>query len=365
MRSVIRNYKMFCVLLLLLACAVFCLLAFNYKIHSPAEAVHSYIIWFRLRFGELLHTGIALRKDELISQVDDYGQLIKQVRVAALIFLCGVMMALSGTIFQSVFRNPMAAPTMLGVNTGVQAGIMLLVVQYGAAAEYMMGLKYVYCYIGAGLMLGAVLIVGKISSGRKRMSVFDLILVASILSGMVSAVISNKQLTMDNDEALLIQQISSVLDPDVSARAFAFLGIAAAISIIPMILLRFSFNAVSFENDDSRSMGINVYIMKFLTLIFGTIMITAAMIHCGTAGMISLIAPFAGRKLFGANFKKNFFPTMMIGGAVLLACKGAVGLIPYGDQGMPLGTMVNFVMLPFFVLIMANMKGVKQAWLDE
>ena len=364
--TVFKNHKMLWVIVLLAGIAFFsfCVQAFQFGWQSPVEVIKSIVLWFRLHLSHLFGTSAWLHYQELTDAVPLYGSVITRIRITAMTFLCGMIMALSGSVFQTVFRNPMAAPTMLGVNTGVSTGVLILVLQYGYSAANMMGRKYIYCYIGAGVMLGIVLLVGKLSSGRKRMSVFDLLIVASIISSMVSAFTSYYTLTMENDLMLIYQQILGAMDMDVSGRAFAWLGIFACIGIVPMVLMRFSFNAVSFETDDSRSLGINVYMMKILTMIFGTILIAAAMVHCGTSGMISLIAPFIGRKLCGANFKQNFLVTMLMGGSVLMLCKALVGLIPFADMGVPLGTMVNFVMLPFFVLIMAGFQGAKQAWVE-
>ena len=87
-------------------------------------------------------------------------------------------------------------------------------------------------------------------------------------------------------------------------------------------------------------------------------MIAAAMIHCGAAGMISLIAPFISRGLFGAEYRGQFWGNLLIGGGVLVICKDIVGLIPFSSSALPLGTIVDFVMLPIFVMIIVSKRRV-------
>ncbi len=318
-------------------------------LYSPVKVIRAVGLWFRLTFAKVFHTSDMLNYYDLTAAVPWYGGVMQRVRLTLITFLCGALMALSGSIFQTVFRNPMAAPTMLGVSAGVNIGVVILVVQFEFAAATMMLYKYIYCYIGAVAMLLLVLGVGKLSSGHGKLDIFSMLIVGTILSQIAGAVMTYFTFSMDNDLALVYQQVASAIEMDTSREAFMFLGAVALISIVPMILLRFSFNAVGFETDDTRSMGINAYGMKIITLILGTLMIAAAMIHCGSAGMISLAAPFIARGLFGAEYRGQFWGNLLIGGAILVVCKDIVGLIPFYGSHIPLGTIVDFIVLPIFV----------------
>lgn len=335
-----------------------CVDGYYTMVNAPAAVIKSLITWFRLTFAQLFATSDYLDYYDIVEDMPYYGGVIERVRLTAMTFICGALMALSGSIFQTVFRNPMAAPTMLGVSSGVSFGVMVLVLQFEFAAVDMLFYKYVYCYIGAAVMLGLVLFMGKISSGRGRMNIFDLLIVGAILSQITGAVMTYFTYGMENDLALVYQQVSAAIEMDTSREAFLFLGAVTVISLIPMLLLRFSFNAVGFENDDSRSLGIHTYGMKITTMVLGTFMIAAAMIHCGSAGMISLIAPFIARGLFGAEFRRQFWGNLIIGGGILVICKDIVGLIPFYGSSVPLGTIVDFVVLPIFVVIIATQRRV-------
>ena len=164
--------------ILLLIAALCLMLSLNVDgyypiLHTPAEVVKSIVTWFQLTFAEVFHTPMALRYYEITGEMPYYGGVIERIRLMAMTFLCGALMALSGSIFQTVFRNPMAAPTMLGVSAGVNAGVLVLVLQYEFAATTMLFYKYVYCYIGAVIMLTLVLVMRKISSGKGRRSGTD------------------------------------------------------------------------------------------------------------------------------------------------------------------------------------------------
>lgn len=347
-------------ILIMAACLILSLNIDGYTavLHTPGEVIRSLLTWVQMTWVQLFHTSGVLDYYDVVEDMPYYGGVLQRIRVMAVTFMCGALMALSGSIFQTVFRNPMAAPTMLGVSAGVNLGVMVLVLQFEFAAIHMMLYKYIYCYTGAVCMLALVLVMGKISSGRGRMNIFDLLIVGAILSQIIGAVMTFFTYGMDNDLALVYQQVSAVIEMDTSRNAFLFLGSVTAISLIPMLLLRFSFNAVAFETDDSRSLGVNPYGMKIATMILGTFMIAAAMIHCGSSGMISLIAPFIARGVFGAEFRKQFWGNLAIGGTILVVCKDIVGMIPFYGSHVPLGTIVDFVVLPIFVVIVVSQRRI-------
>lgn len=350
-----RNNMKYLVFAVLLVLAVsLCEDGLRNTFNSPPEVIRSILTWIRMTYAEHFHTSDWLNYYDIVGDMPYYGGVIIRIKYTAITFMGGMLLALSGAVFQTVFRNPMAAPTMLGVSTGINIGVLALVVQFGTAAAGMMGFKYLYCYTFAILVLALVLGLGKISSGRGRMSVFDLILVGAVISQIFGGIMTYFSYALENDVILIYQEIMGALNMDISSRAFAVMGAGFVVSVIPMMMIRFSFNAVAFENDDTRSLGVNAYAMKIITLVLGTLMITVAMIHCGTIGMISLIAPFISRALLGADFRKLFWGNMLIGGATLVICKDVVGLIPFGTSGLPLGTVVDFVMLPLFVVALVS-----------
>lgn len=357
-----KSYQKKMRLLILAAVVIFlfslCLQTIQHGIVPPGQVLINYKTWIHLNLGKWFDWPVYLHRGEIIAGLPSYYDSISRLKITVITFICGMMLAMSGSLFQSVFRNPIAAPTMLGVNTGVSLGILLLVLQYEGLALSMPFEKYVYCYSGAIIMLILVLGAGKLSSGKRKFSVFDLLIVGSILSQAVGAIQTYYTFSMDNDDLLLLQEVSSAIALNTDNISFIFLGAALLICIVPVYLIRFSFNAVCFDNDEARSFGINTGAMKIVTLLLGTFMITAAMVHCGTVGMVTLIAPFISRAIFGAEFRKVFWGNILVGGTILVLCRDIASLIYFTAQGLPIGTVVDFVAVPIFVVIMVTQRRV-------
>jgi iron complex transport system permease protein len=336
----------------LLFCVSLCVT--NKGFYSPIDVIKDLKTWVHLSLAQRFNWPVFLYRADIIESLHGYYDVVSRFQISVITFVSGMLLALSGNIFQNVFRNPIAAPSMLGVATGVRIGIIFLVVTYGLAAYDLPLEKYKYCYVAALAMLAIVMIVAKLSSGRKKFSVFDLLIVAAIMSQLVNGVSSYYMYAMDNTSALIFREITNAVRVDVSAVSFIALGVVAFISIIPFFLMRFSFNAVSFDNNESHSMGINTGVIKVISLVLGSLMVTAGMLHCGMVGMISLIVPFISRSIFGAESRNLFWGNILIGGSLLLLCRDITVWIPFYYDGIPIGSIVEFVAVPVFVLILKS-----------
>jgi iron complex transport system permease protein len=324
-------------------------------VNSPLAAFRNFFTWIELNMAHLFGWPVWLDRFNVIEALGgSYYDTVSRFLISVITFVCGMLLALSGNIFQSVFRNPIAAPAMLGVGTGVSIGLIVLVLTYGTAALTMPVEKYEYCYLFALIMLGSVLLIAKLSGGRRKFSVFDLLIVASIFSTVVGGIIGFFSYGMDNDLALVLADLSNAIVVNTEPVSFAALGIVSLISLVPFFLLRFSFNAVCFDNEESSSMGVNTRIIKFISLILGSLMVVAAMVHSGSVGMISLMVPFVSRSIFGAESRNLFWGNILIGGLVLLICRDIAAFIPYGNHGFPIGGIVQFLSMPVFILILIS-----------
>jgi iron complex transport system permease protein len=348
--------------LLVLAIAVLfvfslCIRTAGPGLYSLPDAFSNLKLWFEINVGGFVRGDAWLHRFDAIEAVGiGYYESPYRLLISVITFACGMLLALAGYIFQSVFRNPMAAPSMLGVGTGVQVGLIIMVLTYGGAAIHMPFEKYRYCYIAAIAMLAVIMAAAKLSSGKRKFSVFDLLIVAAIVSQIVGGVTAYYMYSMDNSVAFTLQALSNVMTVDTEPISLLLLGIIVLVSIVPFFLLRFSFNIVCFDSDESNSMGLNTRLIKFVSLVLGSLMMTAGMVHCGAVGMLSLMVPFISRGLFGAESSKLFWANMLIGGFILLLCRDIAFLIPFSADGLPIGAMIEFVTLPIFVLILTSGK---------
>ena len=334
-----------------------CLRTSQVDLISPVVAMQNLFTWLKLVVAKWLDLPLYLESEAIISKLPFYFETVARFKISVITVVSGMMLALAGALYQGVFRNPIAAPTMLGVASGIELGILVMVLKYANAAYSMTAKRYRYCYSFALVILLIVMLTGKIASRGKKFAVTDMLLVGAAISQIINVLISYYRFEMEDELLIVFQEISSGIYINIQTISFIILGVAFIVSVIPIYLLRYSFNAVCFSDDDAFTMGINPRIIRFIALICGTIMITAAMVHCGNVGMISLIVPHICRYLFGSDFKKIYYASGIFGGMLLLACRDISGLFYFGYSGvLPIGSIVSMIAAPIFVIVLLQQR---------
>lgn len=331
-----------------------------YATYDPLQVINALGERVYNTVGPLLHLWPAHDNTYILENVPGYWAIWSRAGVVGITLLCAILLAVSGMLYQNVFKNPIAGPGMLGVSSGVNLGMMIMVALYGSAASSMLGERYLYCYGLGTAILVFVMVAGRKLSGKGRpFDIVTMMLVASILSQLLGFIVSYITLfVMDDEDYLTFYNLSQMLTVDTSLISWVACLTAFALSFIPVWLLRFKLNALAFEEEEVRMMGLDFTRLRAIALICGAIMILAAQIHTGMVSMVSLIVPFLSRSWFGVEFRKQLTGNICIGTILLLACRDICDLIPFVGDGLAIGSIVSVVAMPLFVVIMAKqMRG--------
>lgn len=331
----------------------------HYQVFSPVDVftvIGEHIYRFFAGFGILPAHEVSYSDDiaALYSAIGDRAGVI------AITVLCAILLAVSGMLYQSVFKNPIAGPGMLGVSSGVTLGNTLLVYLCGAEALGLTTERYALCYGLGAAVLAFVILAGRKLSGKGRpFDIVTMLLIGSILSQLIGFISTYLTMfVMDPDKLAVYMTLSEMLNVDTSLVSYICLGTAAAVSLLPVWFLRFRLNVLSFNEQEVRLLGVNLTAIRAVALICGAIMILAAQIHIGAVAMVSLIVPFLARAWFGCEFRKQLIGSICIGTVLLVVCRCIVDAIPFVGDGIGIGCAVSAVALPLFLLIVARyMKG--------
>ena len=325
--------------------------------HDPASVVAALGERVRLAFGKLLGLSFytPLSEVEANQAIPGYADICERFDVTLVTLICGFLMSLSGMMYQNVFRNPIAAPSMLGVSAGVRIGTIILVLVFGEAALTMQGMRYAFCYAGGVIIILGVMGFSKLLAGKGRpINVVDMLIAGSIFSQFLS-IISQYFLTYIMDDTLyeVFYELTSGMRTSTEWYSFIFLIAIIVISVMPVIFMRFRLNTVAFDDADARMMGVDPERMRVFVLIMGTLMILAAQIHVGIISLVALVVPFLTRYVVGSEFGKQLLGNMLMGPLLLLVCRDICSLVPFVGEGLSLQMVVGFVALPVYVWMMA------------
>ena len=326
-----------------------------YAFYGPVEVFQAVFFHAKNMVAEATHLVAPDSNQWLTDNIAGYWAIPERAKVLAVTLICGVLLSVSGMLYQSVFRNPIAGPGLLGVTTGTSFGVMVLVAIYGSMAPVMLTERYALCYGCGALILVFVMLIGRKMSGPVRsLDVVSMLLIGSIVSQLFGLVISYVTLfVFDETTYNLYFTISQMLVVDTSPLTWACLGIACAASIVPVFLLRHHMGAVAFDEEEVRLWGLNYKRLRFIALICGAIMILAASIHIGGVGLVSLVIPFLSRRWFGCQFSHQLAGNFCIGAIFILLCRDLADLVPFVGDGLAIGNVVSLVALPVFLLVIA------------
>ena len=276
---------------------------------------------------------------------------VLNVRLPRILLACLVGCALStaGTAYQSVFRNPMAAPDILGASSGAC---------FGAALAILLGLgRGGVTALAFAASLVTVALVYVIARRIRGNQVVNLLLSGIMISSLFSAGTSYIKLVADPTNQLpaitywLMGSLSGTRMQDV---AFALLPIAAG--LIPLLLLRWRINLLTLDEEEARSMGVNATALRLAVILCATVLTAASVSVSGMIGWVGLVIPHLSRKLVG-NDCRRLLPAAMLLGAIFLLLVDNVSRNLLAVE-IPIGVLTAFIGEPFFIYLMTRKEHV-------
>ena len=321
------------------------------RFYAPWDVLSSLANWAAYQISRTAGPGWFSSDVSLYDIAPLYPQAVPRAGMTLATLVCGGLLACAGMLYQTVFRNPIASPSLLGITNGVKVGLLLMFMAYGVTAEAQIVDRFVYGYTAGIATLVVVFALSKLITKRKTsISIFDMLVIGTIASAFLSALakyILSILATVDMWSVFYeFQEGLTIYNEPVT---YAVLFASVIVSFIPVVLLRFHMNLLSFSDGEARIMGTNPRLLRVLSICAGSIMILTAQVFVGPASSFALVIPFISRVVFGSEFRKQLWGNVLLGMLVLLVCRGLCAVIPFVGIGVPIGTLAGFITLPVFV----------------
>ncbi len=334
-------------------------------VYSPATVCQAYWLWVQINVLPLFDHSLANQADLLratfaAAHGDGVYTLVTQrALVTFMIVICGIALALSGLLFQTAFRNPLAAPSSLGVSDGVSLGcIIYSMLGFGSIQQA--PVTYLLLVYGLGALSVALIMAASrwMAGPRKRYNVLDMLLIGTIFCQLMGSASGFIQNFIMSDTAWFnfydIQQATDALSSPLICKVALVLF---TVTFIPALLTRFALNMIAFSDDDGKMAGLNAGALRICALVLGSAMQLVALATVGQVAMLSLAVPFLTRFALPARFPVQFVGNAALGSTVLLVCVAIQHFAVVDVVTMPLGTIVSIFIIPFFVWMVAFGKG--------
>ena len=257
--------------------------------------------------------------------------------------LIGGALALSGSCYQSIFKNPMVSPDLLGVSAGACVG---------AALAILLDLGTVYIQLFAFLCgIGTVFLTTAIPRLIRNESTTILVLSGVIMSSLMSSVMSILKFLADTDTKLA--EITYWTMGSLSAITFSDILMVLPTLTVPAIVIlvmRFRLNVMSLGDREARTLGIHLRRTRGVFVICATLLTASCVCMAGTIGWVGLVIPHIARLIVGADHKKMLPVAMLFGGSFMLVIDTLCRTLSSAE--LKLGILTGLVGAPFFFFIL-------------
>lgn len=265
-----------------------------------------------------------------------------------MVLMAGIGLSIAGSIYQTIFKNPLATPDIIGVSSGANLGAAIAIV-------FMSGGKNtvaISAFIGGLIAVFTAMGLTRLSKD-KGISTF-------VLAGIVIGSITQG----------LIMMMKFFADPERQLAAIEFWAMGSfadvtyekVVSVIPyfllgvtmLILLRWQINVLSLNDDEGKSLGVSVELIRFIVIVSATLVVASIVSVTGLISFIGLIGPHISRMITKRN---DFYTTIFSGviGGIILIIADCLARSLAGSE-IPISILTTFIGAPFLAYLMSRLR---------
>lgn len=273
---------------------------------------------------------------------------------AIVAILSGVALSVSGLQMQTLFRNPLAGPYVLGINSGASLGVAIFILGMpllGIASNTTLS------FIGTAgaAWLGSALILAFVASASTRIKdIMVILILGMMISSGVSAVVQILQY-LSNEEALksfVIWTMGSL--GDVTTNQLHLMLPAVLIGLVVSVAVIKPLNLLLLGEQYARTMGLNVRRSRYLIFLSTTLLAGTVTAFCGPIGFVGLAIPHIARMLFcNADHRVLLPATALCGAVVLLGCDIISKFLT-----LPINTITALLGIPIVIWVVIRNKSI-------
>ena len=285
-----------------------------------------------------LPTGLA---DTLILDVR-----LPRVLLAALV---GAALAGAGTLYQALFRNPLADPYILGISSGAGLGAMIALVATAGATALRFGVVPVAAFAGAMLTM---LLVVRLADVRGRLDPTSLLLAGVALSYTLAAVTSFVMVLAREQMAAIVYWMMGGF----SAASWGYVSMIAPMFVlgilVPLLSTR-ELDLMLLGDERAGHLGLSVERFKLLMLAAASLLTAAAVAVAGLIGFVGLMVPHMVRLVLGPDHRR-LLPASLLVGAIVLVLADLIARTIIAPIEIPVGIVTAVLGGPFFIWLLVR-----------
>ena len=294
-----------------------------------------------------------------ISDVFNFIVVQSRIPKALTAILCGAALSLAGLLMQTLFRNPLAGPYLLGISSGAGLGVAILVMGAGVIG---VSLATGYAVNVASIVGALVMMLILLAVSFKLKDVMTLLIFGVMMGSIATAIIG------------LIQFFTS----DFQLKSFIIwtLGSLSAVSFGELLILFIALlgsagyalyhykglNAVLISEDFAKMLGIKVLHVRISIVIITGLLAGLTTSFCGPIGFVGIIIPHLSRLLLKSNDHLILIPVCLLLGANVLLLSDILAHIPSNGTSLPINSITSIIGVPIILWILFGKKNLSQSF---
>ena len=285
---------------------------------------------------------------------DEYRTIVCELRLPKVVvaIAAGMALAASGLEMQTLFRNPLAGPYVLGINSGASLGVALftlaapIVGALSGSVFMRLGLTGM-AWIGSAVILVLVMFLS-----RRIKNINVILILGMMLGSAISSVVGILQYlgTEESLKAFVVWTMGSL--STVTVDDLSVMLPAVVIGLLLAIVAIKSLNMLLLGESYARTMGLRVARSRVVIFLSTTLLAGSVTAFCGPIGFIGLAMPHLARMTFRTADHRVLMPASMLWGAVsMLICCVACDFVARGGVMLPINTITSLLGIPIIIIV--------------
>lgn len=264
--------------------------------------------------------------------------------------LAGSALAVAGAIIQAVLSNPLAAPNIIGVNSGAGFFSVICMALFPQAVRMVPAAAF----IGALTAVMTVYLIARKTGASRMTIVLTGVGISSLFNAATDAVTVIYPDALPSAAAFKAGGVSGVNTADLFP---AWIFIAAG--IILALMLSHDLDVLSLGEKTAVSLGLNADRTRFAALAAAAVLAGASVSFSGLIGFVGLVVPHISRKIAGSSENTKVIPLCAVIGASFLVICDVLSRTLFSPYELPLGIVVSFIGVPFFLWLLIRKKEIR------
>ena len=311
-------------------------------------------------FGDLLLGTTRIPLDEVWAVLvgestnANYIKIITELRLPKIIvaILSGVALSVSGLQMQTLFRNPLAGPYVLGINSGASLGVALFTLAMPMFGLVSGSLVMRLGLTGMAWIGSAAILLMIMSLSRKIKNINTILIIGMMLGSAISAIVGVLQYIGSEEslKAFVVWTMGSI--SSVTLSDIAIFAPAVVVGLLLSVLAVKSLNMLLLGENNARTMGLNVERSRLVLFLSTTLLAGSVTAFCGPIGFIGLAMPHLARLTFRTADHRVLLPASMLWGALsMVLCSLVADVVAHSSVVLPVNTITALLGVPIIIFV--------------